>query len=195
MKILTYFDDNLWSKYGKSWKKPSVKVLEPIILFSKDVLQETRSDLENSFQSARPCDIRFDKLCDFFLSELMDEGKDYAIASPEHVPPFELAAGKDAFCSLKEFDEDSIFDISKCAFNLLDRADIVDKLNNIQLDKGGLLDSSLIWGTPDFWTGFVGFQKYLINSRYIYTFDKNYATLVLNLFYCTSSSFSLEVVK
>jgi hypothetical protein len=195
MKVLTYFDDDLWSKYGKTWKKPSVKVIDPIVFCSKDASPETRLEIESAFSSFRVCDVRFFQLCDFFMSEVLEGEKDYSLVSPDKSPPFDVLTNKDAFCTIKDSTDDVIFEISKCAFNLLDRVEVIEKLNSIRLEKGGILDPSLIWGTSDFWIGFTGFQRYLKNSGYVTNnVDRYYSSLALNLFYCTSESFSLEAV-
>lgn len=195
MRIVTYFDDYSWSQYAQSWRKPSVKVLDPIVLYPESLKDDAKKEIVDSFVSTNVCSTQFFELCKF-VSSLVDKDDYYALISPKIAPPSNLVVSKDALCMLSgDVSTGLKVDTSRSITNLSNRVDVIKTLDEISSKEGGLLDPSLIVGTKDFWIAFSGFQSYLSKSNYIFQDEVKYPDLVLNLFYSSSASFSIEVQK
>lgn len=192
MRILTYFDKDSWNQYHKNWYG-SVGA-EVFAFCSPELDDDSKREADRIFASVYYCDVRFDMLCNFFLSNVLKEGEDYLLVSPDSRPPFSFVTNKDVFCRVKNVPnlEASAIQVTDSILNLSNRVEIIRVLEN----KGLILDSSFLFGTADFWTDFVGFQNYLKDVEYLNNFaSPNYPDLLLNLFHQSSSSFSMEVEK
>ena len=192
MQVLTYFDKDSWSLNRRNWFGSNGSGV--FAFCSPELDDDSKREIDRTFASTYYCDVRFDRLCNFLLSKVFKEGNDYLLVAPDIHPPFDIVTNKDAFCKAKKVTDLEVGAIqtTDCILNLSNRVEFIRSLEK----KGVLLDSSLILGSADFWIAFVGFQNYLKDVEYLNSFlTLNYADLVLNLFYHSSSSFSLEVEK
>lgn len=196
MRIITQFNKSTWDQFGQSWRRPNIQVLDPVVVCSDDLSGELRKEITDFFSTTYRAVDRFDELCFFLLDNVLEEGKSYLLVSPEHLPPFTVKTNSDAFCRLKRnVPKDQKIDSTMSMTNISNRVEAVRTLESISDRLGGILDSSFIFGTFDFWVSFIGFQRYLRGSGFINYSTVNCSDLVLNLFYNSSSSFSLEVEK
>lgn len=192
MRILTYFDKDSWNQHHRNWSGSNGS--EVFAFCSPDLEDDCKREADRIFDSVYYCDVRFDKLCNFFLSNVLKEREDYLLVSPENRSPFNATTNKDFFCKVKSCSnlDASVIQVTDCILNLHHRVELIRLLES----KGLILDSSFLLGSSDFWTAFIGFQNYLNYVEYLNnSFTSNYADLVLNLFCHSSSSFSLEVEK
>jgi len=187
MRVFTYFDSNLWDLHNKGWRK--LGSIDAVALMSPDLDADDRREIERLFPSCHLIDTSFYDMCNFILSQVKD-GQEYLFTSPANYPPFEFPTNKDAFCRSKEDASlDLKMQLSEPITSLLNKVDLIKSTEVV-------LDSSLIFGTTDFWVAFVGFQNYLKQAGYFTnTVNAKYGDLVLSLFYRNSSSFSTEIQK
>lgn len=196
MRIITYFDESTWDQFGQSWRRPNIQVLDPIIIYSDGMSGQLRKEITDFFSTKHTTADKFDEVCFFLLDKVLEEGKSYLLVSPECLPPFSVTTNSDAFCRLKnDLSKGQKIDSTMSMPNISNRVEVVRILESISERLGGLLDSSFIFGTFDFWVSFIGFQKYLRDSGFLTCSNSYYRDLVLNLFYNSSSSFSMEVEK
>lgn len=186
MKTITYFDENLWNEYGREWKKSSVKVLNPVVLYPDQLSDTIKKEITKCFSTTICSSVSFSSIIDCSLSKILEDGEDCVISSPSNFMPFNINTEKDAFCKKKNVDRNFQVEFSRSVFNLEDRVRLIKSLDNI------ILDSSLVWGTYDFWIALNGFHSYLNRVGFIRSSSNHYGDLILNIFYLNSSSFSFS---
>jgi len=189
MQVFTHFDSNLWDQHNKGWRNPGDTNVTALV--SPGITDDDMREINRNFPSYRRVSSTFFyDLCEILLSEVKD-GQEYLLVSPNYYPPFKVSTKKDAFCRLrKKSSLDDLTQISECVTSLANRVELIKLLG-----EKNVLDSSLVFGTSDFWIAFFGFQTYLKQTKYFTNVSNSnyYGDLVLSLFYYKSSSFSIEV--
>lgn len=201
MKIFTYFDRETWASTGKNWLQLAGKSrLKDVNVFFSSLSSEEETSLigvcsDLGFNHQAVDSVSFLSVCKIVSNKLLDSRCDSGLLlSPSINPSFVLSDSKDAFCHLLA-DPQIDLDIVSSIFNIKQRYEAVLKLEKVKELYGGFLDSSLIFGTADFWHSFAGFQKYLNKNNFFESLTDRYGDLVLNLFFHSADSFSLETKK
>lgn len=201
MKTFTYFDKETWTSNGKDWLKSACKsrLKDVNVLFSA-LSSEDEAGLSNACSelgfNQYPVDsVSFLNVCKIISDKLLDSECDSGLLlSPSVNTSFVLSDSKDAFCCLTAESQIDL-EIVSPIFNINQRYEAVSKLEKVKELYGGFLDSSLVFGTADFWHSFSGFQKYLNKNNFFESLTDRYGDLVLNLFFYSADSFSLETKK
>lgn len=186
--VTTYFDNELWDKYGLNWLRQTKSLgLYGFVMFRNLKLEAENKIKELGF-SAVPVKHNFGDDRDYILTiiDTLEHEKKCLFVKPEIVPTSGLSEDKELIC--REDKNLNIYELVNPINNLQQRTKAIKQIR----DKLGehYLSSKHVLASWEFWVKYSGFQNLLHDKKCLNYFDSD---LTLNLYYSLVEPFPSEI--